>query len=603
MTVEKSHLAAVLAAELAVPAAPGAEILELYHHILTRHIEDNDGTVLSKSGADLQASFPTPGNAIRCAAAIQRQIAERSRNFPSEAMKIEMGIHLGEIRRVDGGAVGEGLSAAKRLRAACRPGGILVSEDIARRCSDETEFRFEPSGGLGEPGTPRYIHPFYLRPAGSPGGERNGRNDTIRPEEVRDHILGEIKRAGRRIDADWLRKKLPADDPDIQKGLNWLVKRGFLDEKVLEDGKTGYSMSSRSSGPDMPSRVDPKFLRYRKKIEKEAKKALPGFRSHLTTFLSVNAGLVVLNLLTSRSFPWVLFPIGGWGIGLFTHYVSTRVTDWKKRHLDTLPDLDREQYTLVKKMHNTVGGFAGHASSNAAVATFLLMTDIITGPGFMWSLIPITAMAIPVLIHWSTMRSRMRKLGARLKEAITSRPAGHAGASSGSTDPAIIEAERLRSAILKQVHSLGDQAYLLGDDIPSLLDSYVSNIRMVAGKVQEIDRVIAEIPVASLQQDRKQLEARLAEAEKEYLKAEYRTSIEEIDSQLTGCRELQEQEEYVRLKLRSSLNSMKQLQLDVARVAGSASIDSGEISTIEREIRDLSEHMDDLQAGYDELDK
>ena len=43
------------------------------------------------------------------------------------------------------------------------------------------------------------------------------------------------------------------------------------------------------------------------------------FRSHLVTYLLVNAGLVALNLVTSPGYPWCLWVIFGWGIGLASH--------------------------------------------------------------------------------------------------------------------------------------------------------------------------------------------------------------------------------------------------------------------------------------------
>jgi hypothetical protein len=41
------------------------------------------------------------------------------------------------------------------------------------------------------------------------------------------------------------------------------------------------------------------------------------FKSHLVTFIGVNGFLVLLNLLTSPSYFWAIFPILGWGLGLF----------------------------------------------------------------------------------------------------------------------------------------------------------------------------------------------------------------------------------------------------------------------------------------------
>jgi hypothetical protein len=49
-----------------------------------------------------------------------------------------------------------------------------------------------------------------------------------------------------------------------------------------------------------------------------------GFFAHLIPYLCVNGLLVLLNYLTTR-FPWAMFPILGWGIGLFSHLFAVAV--------------------------------------------------------------------------------------------------------------------------------------------------------------------------------------------------------------------------------------------------------------------------------------
>jgi len=52
------------------------------------------------------------------------------------------------------------------------------------------------------------------------------------------------------------------------------------------------------------------------------------FKMHLRTYLVVNAGLWLIYLVTfypnvgRDGFPWPVFPMLGWGIGLATHYLS-----------------------------------------------------------------------------------------------------------------------------------------------------------------------------------------------------------------------------------------------------------------------------------------
>jgi hypothetical protein len=60
-------------------------------------------------------------------------------------------------------------------------------------------------------------------------------------------------------------------------------------------------------------------------------KARVGFQMHLRSYLTINAGLWLLwgllaffsrDSLTTSLFPWPFFPMLGWGIGLFMHYIS-----------------------------------------------------------------------------------------------------------------------------------------------------------------------------------------------------------------------------------------------------------------------------------------
>ena len=43
------------------------------------------------------------------------------------------------------------------------------------------------------------------------------------------------------------------------------------------------------------------------------------FRIHLVTYLLVNAGLVLLNVVTSPEYLWSLWVVFGWGAGLIAH--------------------------------------------------------------------------------------------------------------------------------------------------------------------------------------------------------------------------------------------------------------------------------------------
>ena len=60
---------------------------------------------------------------------------------------------------------------------------------------------------------------------------------------------------------------------------------------------------------------------YKYKKAKERVEAIKSFYTNLLTYCIVIPLLALLNYNTT-SFPWVLFPAIGWGIGLFGHWVN-----------------------------------------------------------------------------------------------------------------------------------------------------------------------------------------------------------------------------------------------------------------------------------------
>jgi len=58
------------------------------------------------------------------------------------------------------------------------------------------------------------------------------------------------------------------------------------------------------------------------KTFRRLQRSISGFRNHLMTFLSTNAYIFGINMITSPGFFWFLFVLGPWGAGLLAHWVS-----------------------------------------------------------------------------------------------------------------------------------------------------------------------------------------------------------------------------------------------------------------------------------------
>ncbi len=80
----------------------------------------------------------------------------------------------------------------------------------------------------------------------------------------------------------------------------------------------------------------------RKRVEEKK-----GFYSHLAAYVIVNAVLIAIWFFTGAGFPWFVFPLIGWGIGLAFHFlgvmVFNRETGWERRQIEKEAELLRRR--------------------------------------------------------------------------------------------------------------------------------------------------------------------------------------------------------------------------------------------------------------------
>lgn len=77
----------------------------------------------------------------------------------------------------------------------------------------------------------------------------------------------------------------------------------------------------------------PNFRQARRHVERKI-----GFLIHLTVYIIVNTGLIVLSQALTRGHLWPLGPLLGWGIGLTLHgaavYLHGPGARWKQRLIE-----------------------------------------------------------------------------------------------------------------------------------------------------------------------------------------------------------------------------------------------------------------------------
>jgi len=65
------------------------------------------------------------------------------------------------------------------------------------------------------------------------------------------------------------------------------------------------------------------------------------FRTHLVVYIVINTSLWIIWYATGGNYPWPVWPLIGWGIGLFFHYVF----DYRSSRIFS----EQEEYERLKK--------------------------------------------------------------------------------------------------------------------------------------------------------------------------------------------------------------------------------------------------------------
>ncbi len=384
--------------------------------------------------------------------------------------------------------------------------------------------------------------------------------------------------------------------------------REAIDEGRYRPGRRRDSQSRlRDEANDSPGPTH--FELYRDKLLEKAKKVSNGLRAHFATFLMVNAGLWYLNLTTSRSFLWAAIVTASWGIGLVGNIVDSIRLNSEAREAEVMPDLDARTLEDLKRLNKERNSMSGHTVSAITVPMLLAVINLLTSPSTPWFLIPTGALAFSLVIHLLTYVSSVPALKKSIFKAIKisggTRGLKRAKEDRQNLDQALgsyaemyRDAERARQALEEQ---LADMKATAGEDIRPSLERYMGQVRLLAQSANEIDRLIEAIPMEELQKDKATLASKALASESSTLKAEYQSSIAEIEKQEYSFRELKDQSEVIRLRLGSSVNQLKQMRLDMARLkaSGAEEVDAG-FSQIRTKADELSHYLDDLRAGYEE---
>jgi adenylate cyclase len=166
------RLAAILAADVAGysrlmgqdEAGTLARLRTHRRELIDPKIAEHKGRIVKTTGDGLLVEFPSVVEAVACAVAIQRGMAERNAPIPNnERIDFRVGINLGDVIAEDNDIYGDGVNIAARLEALAEPGGVRVSGVVHDQVQGRLECSFEDTGEQSLKNIARPVRVYRVR--------------------------------------------------------------------------------------------------------------------------------------------------------------------------------------------------------------------------------------------------------------------------------------------------------------------------------------------------------------------------------------------------------------------------------------------------------
>jgi adenylate cyclase len=124
-----------------------AQLKALRKTLFDPKIRERRGRIVKNTGDGALVEFASVIDAVRCAAEIQRSVAEQNTDVPQDKrIEFRIGVHVGDIIIEENDIFGDGVNIAVRLEGIAEPGGVSISDDVHRQVRGKVDLAFEDMG-------------------------------------------------------------------------------------------------------------------------------------------------------------------------------------------------------------------------------------------------------------------------------------------------------------------------------------------------------------------------------------------------------------------------------------------------------------------------
>ncbi|MBA4055489.1 MAG: hypothetical protein C0490_12310, partial [Marivirga sp.] len=116
-------------------------LLGEHKNILRPIFAPYNGREIETAGDQFFVEFDSAVEAVECAIDIQTTLHERNKVVDDDhKIVLRIGLHIGDVVYVDNHVHGDGVNIAARMEPLAKPGGICISEDVARQISNKVNY-------------------------------------------------------------------------------------------------------------------------------------------------------------------------------------------------------------------------------------------------------------------------------------------------------------------------------------------------------------------------------------------------------------------------------------------------------------------------------
>ena len=549
------------------------------------------GQVLESLHGEAIATFDTVSAAVNAALELQKSAAQK--------FKSKIGINVGEILFTTDGAIGNAAEIAQELMRAVPSGGICISATALHSLpvvkNRTIPLRLELPDG-------EKIEAFRLEEAGGEDSDNSRTNsppesshrentDTSRAtdtsgampsiESIKREIFEQIKQTGRRPSEEEVWAAFSKYGQAAWEVISKLGEAGIIRDAHVHHS---HHHQRHEYHDDISIRIEEKinrkvsgkfstdeFASYRAELSKTANRLKSSILPSIISFLGVNGLLWYINLTyiaDSKQILWAAPVTAMWFFGLLRKFVrvgqSRRISD----EAAGIVSLDANQLKEYKGINRERTKFLSRFFSFFSLSSLLLCINLFSDPKNPWFLIPTAFLALSLVAHSIKYKAQMPGRIRRFFESLGPTPKADSTGGGKAVDVASLGpyAEAYAQAAKDAGACLAVLKKISPEEMPEAEKSVktgMEQVLLLASTLNELDGLIASMPLAELKKDRATLEAKKQTASSS-LAIEYDRNITEIDAQLKAHASLLERKEGLETKLHSMSNQFRQLSLDLA---------------------------------------